>query len=109
MSLTENSTLVKNYVSPIIREQLGRTVLALLKYRMHECFTLAIESKETQLTEKSESGAQISFALQGTELRKHIATHNVTFTLQNDEVQDRANFRSHEKIIHSFTNKLIIN
>lgn len=122
--------LVQKYVRLTIRGKLGRTVPVLLTCRMHECLKLVIHyRKRARVPMKNpyvfglpgvlknryrylracilmrkfsgECGAQIPFALRGTELRKHIATLCVTFNLNEDEVQDLADFMGHEKKIHT--------
>lgn len=129
-SLSERSKLIAGkYVRFEIRGKLNRTVPVLLDNRMVENVQLLIKLRSrTGVAENNpylfgisgigkkehkymracnlirkfseECGAQHPERLRGTKLRKHIATKCIALNLEEQEVEDLANFMGHAEKIH---------
>lgn len=122
----ENKILAKQYVRFQIRGKLARGVPVLLHINLVSCIELIL-NKRGEANVSSENpyvfglpggsekylracallrkfsnacGAQHPHTLRGTELRKHIATHCVLLNIQEEEVDDLANFLGHANKIH---------
>lgn len=122
----ESQTVAKQYVRFEIRGKLGRAVPVLLHQTLVSCIELILNRrKEAGVSDdnpyvfgipggrekylracsllrkfSNSCGAQQPQTLRGTELRKHIATHCVLLNLQEEEVDDLANFLGHANKIH---------